>query len=217
MTIVEKKIQNIWSLFKLRGLFIGLRLFFCVFFFSSGAVKAQKKNKNIAVLRYCFKSLDETIQSELNNCYYLDCSVIFMRNYPILYWRYFGDYDSDIVFHNTSAGIWLVIATVATLVNKGSLQWTDPVRKWLPNFIGIKMAALQEPLLSNTSGYPDYEPKGWPPDDNPTLDRSGCHIVYLLTNTVLDTVFKHGGLAIQTAGSIAEISARIDWESLFQQ
>ncbi len=61
-------------------------------------------------------------------------------------------------------------------------------------------------LLSHTSGYPDYQPAGNHRDDYETLREAVAHIVNLPADTLPGTVFHYGGLAMQVAGRMAELS-----------
>jgi serine-type D-Ala-D-Ala carboxypeptidase len=87
----------------------------------------------------------------------------------------------------------------------------------LPEFKDGKGKATLRQLLSHTSGYPDYQPKGRHRDDYQTLEESVNHIINLPLDTIPGAAFHYGGLAMQVAGRMAEIASGKDWETLFQE
>ncbi|MFP3434884.1 serine hydrolase domain-containing protein, partial [Paraburkholderia sp. SIMBA_061] len=88
---------------------------------------------------------------------------------------------------------------------------------WLPEFTDSKGQATLGQLLSHTSGYPDYQPKGKHPDDHQTLQEAVRHIVGLPAQRRPGTEFHYGGLAMQVAGRMAEVASGKDFETLFQE
>jgi len=167
--------------------------------------------------KYDFSSLDKKIQSWVNSGYYNGASIIVVKDNAVIYQKYFGNYNPEMVVYIASAGKWLAAATFAALVDDGKLNWNDKVSKWLPEFKDVKGEATLAQLLSHTAGYPDYQPKGERPDNYQTLKESVSHIVTLAADTMPGTKFKYGGLALQIAGRIAELATGKDWETIFQE
>jgi len=164
-----------------------------------------------------FDAVDQRIQQWVDGGYYPGAGVILAKNGQIIHEKYFGSYTPASVAYIASAGKWLAAATIAAVVDDGRLSWDDKVKKWLPAFTGPKGEATLRQLLSHTSGYPDYQPKGRHPDDYQTLQESVRHIVDLPADTLPGAVFHYGGLAMQVAGRMAELATGEDWETLFQE
>jgi CubicO group peptidase (beta-lactamase class C family) len=165
--------------------------------------------------------VDRKIRGWVDSGYYSGASLVVGRfdagpQRPI-YEKYFGNYTPETVAYIASAGKWLAAATIAALVDEGKLSWDDKVKKWLPEFTGLKGEATLRQLLSHTSGYPDYQPKGRHPDNYSSLRESVSHIIDLPADTAPGAVFHYGGLAMQVAGRMAELAAGKDWETIFQE
>jgi CubicO group peptidase (beta-lactamase class C family) len=165
---------------------------------------------------YDFSSVENKINSWVDSGYYTGASIIIGDSHGLLYEKYFGAYTRESVAYIASAGKWLAAATIAAVVDNGKLSWDDKVKKWLPEFSGIKGEATLRQLLSHTAGYPDYQPAGKHPDNYQTLKEAVAHIVHLPADTLPGTKFKYGGLAMQVAGRMAELATGKDWETLFQ-
>lgn len=185
-----------------------------VFGCSSGSsVFAQ--NLERAKSGFDFRPLQNKIQVWVDSGYYSGASILIVKDNHYIYENYFGNYDTNTVVFIASAGKWLAAATIAAVVDEGKLNWTDKVRKWLPQLNDVKGEATLEQLLSHTSGYPDYQPEGNPVDIYQTLKSSVEHIVSLPADTLPGTEFKYGGLAMNVAGRMAEMATGKDWETLF--
>lgn len=164
---------------------------------------------------YDFSPVDNRINSWIDSGYYNGASLIVVQNNKVIHQQYFGSYRPNTVAYIASAGKWLAAATIAAVVDEGKLSWDDPVRKWLPQFTDSKGDATLRQLLSHTSGYPDYQPKGKHPDDYQTLSESVKHIVNLPADTNPGKAFRYGGLSMQVAGRMAELATGKSWEQLF--
>jgi len=166
---------------------------------------------------YKFLSLDKKISGWIDSGYYKGASVLIVKNNTIIYEKYYGNFTPETVAYIASAGKWLAAAAIAAIVDEGLLSWDDKVSKWLPEFTDSKGEATLRQLLSHTAGYPDYQPAGSQPDDYQTLAESVRHIVSLPADTLPGKKFKYGGLAMQVAGRMAELAAKKDWETIFQE
>lgn len=167
--------------------------------------------------KYDFSQIDRKIQSWIDSGYYSGAGLIIAKDNQIIKDTCYGSYQPDSVVFIASSGKWLAAATIAAVVEEGKLSWDDPVRKWLPEFTDVKGDATLRQLLSHTSGYPDYQPKGAHRDDYQTLAESVAHIAVLPADTVPGVLFHYGGLAMQVAGRMAELATAKDWETLFQE
>lgn len=172
---------------------------------------------NIKKASYDFSIVHQKIQGWVDSGYYNGASIIIAKDNKVIYKKYFGNYTPATVAFIASAGKWLAAATIASLVDMGKLKWDDKVKKWLPEFNDSKGEATLRQLLSQTAGYPDYQPQEAPVDIYQTLKESAAHIVNLPADTLPGTKFKYGGLAMQVAGRMAEIATGKDWETIFQQ
>jgi CubicO group peptidase (beta-lactamase class C family)/pimeloyl-ACP methyl ester carboxylesterase len=169
------------------------------------------------VNKYDFSYLDQRITTWVDSGYYQGAAVIIGQGNKEIYKRYYGNYNPQTTVYVASAGKWVGAAVIAAVVDKGYLSWNDKVKKWLPQFTDIKGEATLRQLLSHTSGYPSYQPKGHHTDNYQTLKESVDSIVNLPVDTVPGVVFNYGGLAMQVAGRMAEIATGKDFESLFLQ
>lgn len=166
---------------------------------------------------YDFKSVIDKISGWINSGYYTGAAMVVAKDNIVIFKKYFGNYIPETVVYIASAGKWLAAATIAAIVDDGKLNWDDPVSKWLPEFTDVKGKATLRQLLSHTSGFPAYQPKGAHADDYQTLKESVSQIVNLPANFQPGEQFQYGGLAMQVAGRMAEVATGKDWESLFQE
>lgn len=164
-----------------------------------------------------FSYLDRRITAWVDSGYYQGAAIIVGQGNKEIYKRYYGNYHPQATVFVASAGKWVGAAVIAAVVDRGYLSWDDKVKKWLPQFTDIKGEATLRQLLSHTSGYPSYQPKGYHTDNYQTLKESVDSIVNLPADTVPGAVFSYGGLAMQVAGRMAEVATGKDFESLFQQ
>lgn len=149
--------------------------------------------------------------------YYNGASLEIATTERVLYRRSYGHHTSETVEYIASSGKWLAAATIMALVDDGVLSLEDTASKWLPEFTDAKGRATLRQMLAHTSGYPDYQPKENPPDKYQTLAESVKHLVPLTPDNNPGKRWNYGGLAMQAAGRMAEVAARMDWEVIFQQ
>jgi len=168
-------------------------------------------------VKYDFSAINLKIQSWVDSGYYAGAGLIIAKDNQIILDTCYGNYTTDTVVYIASAGKWLAAATIAAVVDEGKLSWNDPVNKWLPEIKDAKGNATLVQLLSHTSGYPDYQPKGFHRDDYQTLKESVDSLRKLPLDTLPGTKFHYGGLAMQVAGRMAELSTGKAWETIFQE
>lgn len=170
-----------------------------------------------AQTRYDFTAVSQRVQHWVDRGYYPGAAMAVWKDGKPVYERSFGTYTPETEVYIASAGKWLAAATIAAVVDGGKLSWDDPVSRWLPEFTDVKGKATLRQLLSHTSGYPDYQPKGRHPDSYQTLAEAVAAIRPLPADTLPGTVFHYGGLAMQVAGRMAELASGKEWEALFQE
>jgi len=160
--------------------------------------------------------IDNTIQSWMDAGYYPGGAICIMKGDRTLLHKTYGNYTDNTQAYVASAGKWVAAATIATVVDKGKLQWTDKVSKWLKEFKDDPkgdITLLQ--LLSHTSGIRPYQP--YPATDNyNSLDSSVRKILPLDTVFTAGNRFQYGGLAMQIAGRMAEKAEKKDFENIFE-
>jgi CubicO group peptidase (beta-lactamase class C family) len=184
---------------------------------NSCSSKTSEQHNDPETAAYDFLQVEKKIQSWVDSGYYTGASILVAKDGQVILEKYFGDYTPETQAYIASAGKWLAAATIATVVDDGKLTWDDKVSQWLPDFTDVKGQATLRQLLSHTSGYPDYQPKGNHPDDYQSLAEAVKHIVDLPADTLPGSAFHYGGLAMQVAGRMAEMATGKDWESLFQE
>ena len=140
-------------------------------------------------IRYNFSSLDSVIQGWVSKEYYPGASICVVKNDS-------GSYTPDTKVYVASAGKWVAAAVIGAVVDSTSLDWDDPVEKWLPEFKGdAKGKILLRQLLSHTSGVRPYLPE--PRVDNYNhLDSAIIEILPLDTVFTPGSRFQYGGLAM---------------------
>ena len=168
--------------------------------------------------QYDFSTVTAKIQGWMDNGYYPGVAVLMAKDNQIVYDRCFGNYAPDTEVYIASAGKWLAVATIMSLVDKGMLSLDDHPSKLLPEFKNDpKDKATLRQMLSHTSGYPPYQPKDKPVDKYQTLTESVEHLRPLSPDYQPGERFDYGGLAMQVAGRMAEVASGKDWETLFQE
>lgn len=164
-----------------------------------------------------FSALDSRISNWVERGFYPGAAVLVAQSNRIVYEKCFGNYTPETEVFIASSGKWLAAATIMALVDEGKLSLDDHPSKFLPEFKNdLKDAATLRQLLSHTSGYPDYQPKGNPTDNYQALSESVAHLLPLLRDSKPGELFHYGGLAMQVAGRMAELAAGTNWETLFQ-
>lgn len=132
----------------------------------------------------------------------------------VVYRRAFGNYTLGTRVRIASASKWLSALTLARVVEKGQLRWSDTVGQYFPNVEPAKRAITLEQLFSHTSGLPGG-------DDfcmsNPLYTLETC-ANRILTSTMIGTpgkVFSYGGNSMQVAGRMAELATGKAWDDIF--
>ena len=167
--------------------------------------------------RYNFSLLDSVIQGWVSKEYYPGASICVVKNDSVIFQKNYGSYTPDTKVYVASAGKWVAAAVIGAVVDSTSLDWDDPVEKWLPEFKGdAKGKILLRQLLSHTSGVRPYLPE--PRVDNYNhLDSAIIEILPLDTVFTPGSRFQYGGLAMQIAGRMAEVAMGKEFETLFQE
>lgn len=164
-----------------------------------------------------FGEMDRLLDSWMNRKIYDGYSIAIVQDGKEIYRRDGGAHDEDTSDYVASAGKWYMAACIMTLVDEGKLSLDDPVEKWIPEFRNDpKGKAILRQLLAHTSGYPNYQPRGF--DDNyQTLQESVVALLPRPLETEPGTAWNYGGLAMQVAGRMAELASGMTWEDLWRK
>jgi CubicO group peptidase (beta-lactamase class C family) len=167
-----------------------------------------------AAVRYDVRPVSAEMQS-LVDTYTLDgASLRVDKAGSLVYRRAFGGYALDTRLQIASASKWLSALTIARLVEKGRMRWSDTVGHYFPTVEAAKQGITLEQLFSHTSALPGG-------DDvclsNPLYTLATC------ANRILQQpligqpgkVFSYGGNSMQVAGRMAEIATGTSWDDLF--
>ena len=132
----------------------------------------------------------------------------------VVYRRAFGDYTLGTRLRIASATKWLAALTIARLVEKGQMRWSDTVGQYFPTVEPAKRAITLEQLFSHTSGMPADEDGCL---SNPLFTLSTCVNRILQRPLVGEPgkVFGYGGNSMQVAGRMAELATGKTWDDLF--
>ena len=188
-----------------------------VIFISSCFIEGSFNVSSVQGSRYNFSLLDSVIQGWVSKEYYPGASICVVKNDSVIFQKNYGSYTPDTKVYVASAGKWVAAAVIGAVVDSTSLDWDDPVEKWLPEFKGdAKGKILLRQLLSHTSGVRPYLPE--PRVDNYNhLDSAIIEILPLDTVFTPGSRFQYGGLAMQIAGRMAEAAMGKEFETLFQE
>ena len=132
----------------------------------------------------------------------------------VVYRRAFGDYTLGTRVRIASASKWLSALTIARVVERGQLRWSDTVGQYFPNVEPAKRAITLEQLFSHTSGLPGG-------DDfcmsNPLYTLATCANRILISPMIGEPgkVFAYGGNSMQVAGRMAELATGKAWDDIF--
>ena len=132
----------------------------------------------------------------------------------VVYRRAFGGYTLGTRIRIASASKWLSALTVARVVEKGQLRWTDTVGQYFPTVEASKRSITLAQLFSHTSALPGG-------DDfcmsNPlyTLETCANRILQQPLIGQPGTVFSYGGNSMQVAGRMAELATGKAWDDIF--
>ncbi len=132
----------------------------------------------------------------------------------VVYRRAFGGYTLGTRVRIASASKWLSALTIARVVEKGQLRWSDTLGQYFSNIDKDKRNITLEQLFSHTSALPGGD------------DACMSNQLYTLAtcaNRILQApligepgkVFSYGGNSMQVAGRMAEIATGKAWDDIF--
>lgn len=164
-----------------------------------------------------FQELDRLLDSWTERGIYSGWSIVVVRDGKEIHRRDAGGHDENTSVYVASAGKWYMAACIMTLVDDGLLSLDEPVSQRIPEFRNDpKGKATLRQLLAHTSGYPNYQPRGF--DDNyQTLQESVVALLPRPIETEPGTAWNYGGLAMQVAGRMAELASGMTWEELWKK
>ncbi len=126
----------------------------------------------------------------------------------------YGGYTFDTRIRIASASKWLSALTLARLVEKGQMHWTDTIGQYFPQAPADKREITLEQLFSHTSGMSPTEDNCM---SNPLFTLASC-VQQILQKPLIGTpgqVFAYGGNSMQVAGRMAEIATTKTWDDIF--
>lgn len=132
----------------------------------------------------------------------------------VVYRRAFGGYSLSTRVRIASASKWVSALTLARLVERGQMRWSDTVGQYFPTVEPAKRGITLEQLFSHTSGLPAGEDSCL---SNPLFTLASC-ANRILQQPLIGTpgqVFAYGGGSMQVAGRMAEIATGRAWDDLF--
>ncbi len=133
----------------------------------------------------------------------------------VVYRRAFGSYTLGTRVRIASASKWLSALTLARIVEKGQLRWSDTVGQYFPDVEPAKRGITLEQLFSHTSGLPGGDDTCM---SNPLYTLATCANRILQQSTMIGEpgkVFSYGGNSMQVAGRMAELATGKAWDDLF--
>src|SRR5574344_583733 len=164
-----------------------------------------------------FNRLDSMVNHWIDKGYYPGAAICVMHGDNLLFHKTYCGYNDNTQVYVASAGKWVAAATIAAVVDNTTLDWNDPIEKWLPEFKGDpKGKVLLKNLLSHTSGIrmldrnEDYERQN-------RLDSAIKYILPLKPEFPSQTEFRYGGESMQIAGRMAEMASKLQFEEIFDR
>jgi CubicO group peptidase (beta-lactamase class C family) len=133
----------------------------------------------------------------------------------VVYRRAFGGYSLTTRVPIASGSKWLSGLTIARLVDKGTMHWSDTVGQYFPNAPADKKGITLAQLFSHTSALPDTDNLCMA---NQRITLGDCANTILANSTLIGTpgkVFAYGGNSMQVAGRMAEIATGKSWDDIF--
>ena len=180
-----------------------------------GAGVALPSSGLARAVRCDWSPLDTLLAERVGRGHFDGMGLIVGRAETILHEACFGTSGPTTAVQVASAGKWLAAAVIAAVVDTGALRWSDPVRRFLPQFRDMKGRATLRQLLSHTAGFPDDRSGAAVRDSFQTLAESVRHIAGLPAVCEPGTQFQYGGLAMQVAGRMAELADGRDFNTIF--
>lgn len=171
---------------------------------------------------YDFAALDELLRREAPKRGGM--ALVLVQNGEIIYDKGFAGLTSDTVVPIASASKWLSGAVIMALVDEGVLSLDYKASDYLDNYTGKHGEMTVRQMFSHTSGLPGhYSSTGLPGTDDIlsnkelTLAESADMIAEVELLADPGTQFYYGGLSMQVAGRIAEVTSGKEWTDLFQE
>ena len=132
----------------------------------------------------------------------------------MVYRRAFGGYIPSTRVPIASASKWLSALTLARLVDKGQMRWTDTVGQYFPDVQAAKRPITLAQLFSHTSALPGGDDSCM---SNPLFTLSSCANSILQEPLIGEPgkVFSYGGNSMQVAGRMAEVATGKAWDDIF--
>ncbi len=165
--------------------------------------------------RYDFSPVTAEMQSFVQ-AYTLDGASLRVNKVGnVVYRQAFGQYTLGTRVRIASASKWLSALTLARLVEKGQMRWTDTVGQYFPTVEPAKRSITLEQLFSHTSGLPGGDDSCM---SNPLFTLATCANRILQQSTMIGEpgkVFSYGGNSMQVAGRMAELATGRAWDDLF--
>ena len=132
----------------------------------------------------------------------------------VVYRRAFGGYTLGTRIRIASASKWLSALTLARLVDKGQMRWTDTVGQYFPTIEAAKRPITLAQLFSHTSALPGGDDSCM---SNPFYTLASCANRILQEPLIGEPgkVFAYGGNSMQVAGRMAELATGKAWDDIF--
>ncbi len=163
---------------------------------------------------YDFSPVTGEMQSFVQT-YSLDgASLRVNKNGNVVYRRAFGGYTLGTRIRIASASKWLSALTLARLVDKGQMRWTDTVGQYFPTIEAAKRPITLAQLFSHTSALPAGDDTCM---SSPLFTLASC-AERILRQPLLGEpgkVFAYGGASMQVAGRMAELATGKAWDDIF--
>ncbi len=167
-----------------------------------------------AVPIYDFAPVASEMQQFVQSRQLAGASLRVSKSGNVVYRQAFGSYSTDTRIHIASASKWLSALTIARLVDKGQMHWTDSVGQYIPSAPADKQAITLEQLFSHTSALPGDE-DGCLSSPLYTLTTCAQKILQSPLLGTPGTVFAYGGNSMQVAGRMAELATGKAWDDIF--
>jgi len=167
-----------------------------------------------AQTKYDFSSVDNLLQDAVPKIG--GSAVLIVMNNQVLYQKAFGEFTIDEVVMIASASKWLSAGVIMSLVDEGKLSLNDPVSRYITAFTGKKGAITIRQLFSHTSGL-SRENELVLMNPLITLETAANRIAQMELAAEPGTEFAYGGISMQVAGRIAEITGGKLWNELFKE
>lgn len=167
-----------------------------------------------AVPIYDFSPVSAEMQNFVQT-YQLDgASLRVNKHGSVVYRRAFGGYTLGTRIRIASASKWLSALTVARVVEKGKLRWTDTVGQYFPTVEASKRSITLAQLFSHTSALPGGDDSCM---SNPLYTLASCANRILQVPLIGEPgkVFSYGGNSMQVAGRMAELATGKAWDDIF--